>query len=247
VLWAYTDETGIHDGATATTVGGVIGHMNSWITRSDQWTQRLARDGIGEFHATKCRGGHGEFHAWRPDFARMSRFYTDLAAIAEGGGFLPVSGSVPNKDWAKFDGPRIKTRFPTSYRFCFELCLYHIYKIAERMGEQVMVFYALTGRPTTDDLSARIANVYLNGESFSKVIKSIAPGKPKTVWPLQMADMAAFELYHLWHSKNLPVRPPLELLSRLEGGENGFFYNLKALRVLERDGPSGFLDEFPEQ
>ena len=105
-----------------------------------------------------------------------------------------------------------------------------------------MVFYSLTGHSETDDLSAKIAVEYINNDYFSKVLMSIAPAKPKTVWPLQMADMAAYELFHLWHSRRGPKRPALELLPLLEGGDNGFYYDLKALRVLEREGPSGFLE-----
>ena len=241
MLFAYLDESGISGSPTATIVGGLIGRLPDWEKLVGLWKSRLKADGINCFHATKCRGGHGEYHSWRPDFGRMKRHYTDLANIAGSMNFRPVSGSVLFKDWARLDDPALKSRFTSPYAFCFELCLFHIQKVATELGEQAMVIYA-----ENDQYAARAAEVaaaHVQSQIYCDRIISCAPARPERAPPLQAADMAAYEMYHLFHSKNRSQRPDLELMPLLESPfqSNGYFYDFEALKVLSAQKPSRFL------
>ena len=64
VLFAYLDESGTQQGATATVLGGLVGRVSDWTDISQRWRERLDIDGAQTFHATKLLGGHGEFHSW---------------------------------------------------------------------------------------------------------------------------------------------------------------------------------------
>jgi hypothetical protein len=240
-LCAYIDETGISGSPTATIVGGLIGRCDEWLKMEEPWRQRVADDGISCFHATKCRGGHGEYHPWRPDWARMERHYTELAHIAGRASLRPVSGSVLFADWMRLNDPTLKSRFLSPYGFCFELCLFHAQAIARELNETVMVIYALNEEYR--ERAAEVADAYVRNQHFFPLIKSCAPGRPAEVTPLQAADMAAYEMFHLFHSQNAPKRPKIELMPLLSNPEtcNGFFYDYEALQVLTAKGPLGLI------
>jgi hypothetical protein len=238
-LYAYVDETGISGSPTATIVGGLIGPADEWLKIEEPWRARVAGDGISCFHATKCRGGHDEYHPWRPDWARMDRHYTDLANIAGKAALRPVSGSVLFADWERLDAPNLKSRFLSPYGFCFEICLFHAQEIARERNEDLLVIYALNEQ--YKDRAAEVAAIYVKNQEHFPLIKSCAPGRPQEVTPLQAADMAAYEMFHLFHSQNAQKRPKIELMPQLRNPEapNGFFYDYEALKVLAAEGPLG--------
>lgn len=242
VLYAYLDETGISgaDADKATIVGGLVGLEDEWVNLEGPWSARVKDDNISGFHASKCRGGHGEYHSWRPDWARMERHYTDLAVIAGGFDLRPVSGSVLLADWERLDDPALKQRYPSAYAFCFEVCLAFIQSVARDLNETAVVIYSIN-----DQYVARaneVAQAHINSLGRSERIVSCVPARPEEVTPLQTADMAAYEMYHLFHSPKSPDRPELELMQHIGCSEkcSGFFYDYEALLGLSRRGPSGF-------
>lgn len=241
VLFAYLDETGTNGTPTATIVGGVVGLLPQIVQAEGRWRARVQQDGIKAFHATKCRGGHGEYHAWRPDWDRMKRHYSDLATIAGKYELRPVSGSVLFADWNALEDSAIKQRFPSTYAFCFELCLFHIQRVAKELGETAMVFYAVSQQYA--DRAAEVARAYTANKQWFDRIVSCAPAASNDIVPLQIADMAAYEMYHLFHSQGTAKRPDLELMPLLGDPmkPNGFFYDAEALRMLSAAGPLGMV------
>ena len=241
VLFAYLDESGISGSPTATVVGGLIGRLPDWAQLAGLWNHQLVADGISCFHATKCRGGHDEYHSWRPDWERMARHYVNLATIAGDLHFRPVSGSVIFADWARLDDPVLKARFTSPYAFCFELCLFHIQAVAEELGEKAVVVYAINRQYAAR--AAEVAAAHVQSEAYCDRIISCVPARPEDAPPLQAADMAAYEMYHLFHSKNRTKRPKLELMPRLENADlaNGYFYDFESLQILSAQKPSRFL------
>lgn len=171
----------------------------------------------------------------------MKAHYSDLAAIAGRSSLRPVSGSVLFADWDRLADPALKQRFLSPYGFCFELCLFHIQAVARELNEKALVVYAINEQ--YEARAAEVAHAYAkNMEHFDR-INSCAPGRPETFVELQAADMAAYEMYHLFHSQNSPKRPQIELMPRLENPEvpNGFFYDYEALKELAAKGPLGLI------
>lgn len=244
VLYAYVDETGFSGATTATIVGGLIGTLDHWLPLETRWRARLAEDGISEFHATKCRGGHGEYHAWRPDWSRMEQHYSNLAAIATDYKLRPISGTVLSAAWkrASSENEWLVNRFVSAYGFCFEICLMHIQIIATEFDDQAYVVYALN--PQYADRAETVGRVYERNIKYFDRITSCAPARPVEVIPLQAADMAAYEMYHLFHSQKNPKRPKLELMPLLgcSGQPNGYYYNYDGLQTLVRKGAPSLID-----
>ena len=241
MLWAYLDETGISGSGTATIVGGLIGKMEDWTRLEPRWRRRVTQDGVSMFHATKCRGGHDEYHAWRPDWERMKRHYADLAKIAADYPLRPVCGAVLTSDWERFEDPRLKARFESPYVFCFELCLFHIQTIAKSQRDSVYVVYSANEQYA--GRAGELATAYVIDRWYFPNILSCKPALSKRVAALQAADMAAFEMYHLFHSKNSAKRPELNLMNHLDSGDlsNGFYYNYEGLKMLADRGPMDFI------
>jgi hypothetical protein len=237
VLYAYVDETGLSGRDRAALVGGAIATEEAWRGLEPRWWNRVHQDGISEFHATKCRGGHGEYHAWRPDWNRMSRHYTALADIAADYGLRPTSGTLLLDDWERWEAPELKARLRSPYAFCFELCLFHIHQTALRSNERAVVVYSINQEH--QEAAEALAVAYARNMDKVPRIVSCAPGKPKEIAGLQVADMMAYEMYHWWHSQNKPNRPPLELLPRTKrplDNSTGVYYDLEGLRTLAAEG-----------
>jgi hypothetical protein len=148
---------------------------------------------------------------------------------------------VIHADWQALDDPAIKQRFPSAYAFCFELCLFHIQRVARELQDEALVVYAINDQYA--ERAGEVARAYAaNRQSFDR-LRSVAPASQCGQPGLQIADMVAYEMYHLWHSAEATKRPEIELMPRLEAADqpNGFYYDADALKVLSATGSLGMI------
>jgi hypothetical protein len=69
MLWAYVDESGLHDEAngnryTHLGVGGAIAELQDWERLGRSWKQALDDERLCEFHMVHFEHSTGEFSEW---------------------------------------------------------------------------------------------------------------------------------------------------------------------------------------
>jgi Protein of unknown function (DUF3800) len=190
MLQAYFDETGIHAGSLVTFVAGFIGSADQWAVVNAQWAEEM---GDEVFHYKNMRM-QGE---------RLDR----LAAILALSGLNVVSaGFTGNWDMAIEHHPDWKTRFPSCYHFVFEMCVEQMDRWTDRVwnGEPIAIVFS-----RQNEYASRAEEIWRTHQAngFWKKLATFNYGDPKTVLPLQAADMIAYETFQckridtdeVWH------------------------------------------------
>lgn len=237
MLFAYIDETGLNPNAKAVTVAGLVAPLDQWISITAKWAARMKSTRISTFHAQPCRGGHEDFKLI-PKSIR-EQLYTDLAEILAEHQPQPVSGSVKKTAWKFADrDKRFSDRYPTAYSFCFDLCLSAIDHIAEELGQEVTIVYAIHQQYL--DRAKLVSKSYESSRRYLKWITKCTPNIPSKVIPLQAADMLAYEIYH--HNQQATNQPRFDLLGRLEYPSVIYQYDARQIKKLIASGPIGMVD-----
>ncbi|NML45936.1 DUF3800 domain-containing protein [Ramlibacter sp. G-1-2-2] len=192
MLVAYFDESGTHgQEARVTTVAGLVGDSLTWARLEYGWKKRLARDGITCFHAVQCEVGDGEF-------SRMSRdarkaLSLDLAKLVVKESLVAVSAAVYRDDWDYAASHVMKAYYPSKYHFCLAMAVLQAHQVSERYGGGNHVAFVFARQDQYQDYAASIHQVFQQGKWTG--VGSLSFAKPRCVFPLQAADLYAYENY----------------------------------------------------
>ena len=122
-LWAYGDESGIHQGAKYCLIFGQIASDLQWKLFNGLWTAVLDRHGVEEFHSTdffqpgRLQSSGNPYHGWPK--ARRLLFLSELLDVAEACTLLPIGGAVDTQAFSNltqeqrvyFTGGHLDTSF----------------------------------------------------------------------------------------------------------------------------------------
>lgn len=224
---AYFDESGTHDGAPFTCVGGLLAKQSSWISISNQWELVLKKFGVNACHATDLNNFRGEFKNW--DKKQSNSFVSKLFKIIENESGLRTIGCSIERQL--FD--RFKAQYPdvplTPYSLCVDWAMiYTAGGIAMRKKHMPPIDIVFE-RGQKNNTPAFKHNQYLTGnERFRKdfKIKSITWMDKADVIPFQLADMFVYELYKLSKARTLGrrVEPRFPLVQFQEHAESYGLY-----------------------
>ncbi len=210
MLWAYMDETGIHDKGSGRykhlVVGGAIAEYTDWQTLESHWRAALSDEQISEFHMSHFEAYDHEFKDWTE--ARPNAFLNRLLDIIHKSHIRAcfAAGTLaPNKQTGR-------TWFPVIYKKCVQRMIHDLLWYADEEREIRAVF------AKHHEIDHRALAYYY--KAISKGLTHdicIATDSPKTCVALQVADFVVYEAARWLNDPNHPVIPSRFPLRNLYG------------------------------
>lgn len=216
MLWGYFDEAGEHDqGAghlTRLAIGGFLAPCEEFQAAIEPWQKALDDEGVKVFHMADFEANKREFSGWENDRPKRERLLNNLLAVLDNARFALVGVSWPAAQSKK----RVLRR---TYETCFA-------QVVNGAASKAFLDY---GSPHTNlvfaehpEFSAvRIAELYEQAKGVADFFKSCTISSPPHCVPLQMADLAAYEVAHA-HNRNQKHRYPwIRLIRKYDGSSPG--------------------------
>lgn len=227
VLEAYFDESGSHDGSRVFCLAGLVARLGQWEWFTDAWGRMLSKNGITEFHSADLESRRGIYDGIGKD--QQQRIFQDAVNVIGGWARTAIAGlvviddyeeAIPN--WAK------KTAaFGDKYNFCFQMCLNLVFRWIEQrdppMQEGDRIAFIFDQRERGQEITSTSYSQIKKFRDPQDRMGSLTFDSRKRVFPLQAADLVAYEAYK--HLDNLalksgrPPRIPIKLL----GGESRLY------------------------
>jgi hypothetical protein len=199
MLSAYFDESGVHDPQTGKltrlTVAGALSTLDNWQRISTEWKRALKENGINAFHMAAFEANRGEFKDWS-----KSRHQILLSCL------LDIITSVP----ISVVGASLPVdAFKATYPKCVAEVIKQSYIARLQFQDDVM---SLVFAITPEFSALRIKNYCDAIRVAIPNLKICSGGDPAQSYPLQVADLLAYEISHA--GRNAKERFPLRRLRR---------------------------------
>lgn len=235
------DESGVHEAAEVTCIAGLIGTALEWTRLERPWQEHLNRAGVSCFHATECaypKKKKGEYYGLSEPI--RTTLVNNCANEISQRNLRIIVGAVMRKDWDLPQFEKIRDRFKSPYHFCFESVLQYIelWSREHADGQPVALEFA-----DHDEYRSRAADLYAlyRGSPAYDCIGHFGWGKPKSLIPLQAADLVCYESYQcLWEYERpgYKPRPPLTKILPQYVEASGFYdkeHLQKLLRLMNEN------------
>ena len=190
VLKIYMDESGVHDGSPAVTVGAWFGVPSVWksFTRHLNHQKRP----IKVFHAVDCQNLRGEFEGW--DETRRDTYVANLLPVIAQ---HEIAGLLIGIDMKCFEQamaavPEMRDMFGTPYDACFQWNIQTFVDFNNKRGGigRLAFFHETNDYEASAKRSFEF--VKINPKNTSEKMSLTFAGKDDFV-PLQAADVLAYE------------------------------------------------------
>jgi len=209
MLWAYVDESGRHDKTngnryTHLGVGGALAELGDWKRLSRSWRRSLDDEGLCQFHMVDFEHGKGEFKGWSQE--RRYEFLNRLLTIIMDNRIVACVGVAINAPQAQ----KGRLWFPPIYKSCVKGLAIRIIREVDRMSKRrrrVHIVFAQHQEIRLGDLA-----VYFDAVNRAAPYRvTVSTGNPRTVIPLQVADLVIYETLRASNTAS-PTRYPLRYL-----------------------------------
>jgi hypothetical protein len=184
MLWAYVDDSNIHDRATGKAVtvghGGGVAPLENWKSLEDQWKSVLASEGVSVFHMTDFESSNGEFRGW--DIDRHQRFLKNLLDVIRQNVTCFVAYSVP------------RTPGKTFKQTCTVSLGRMLYYCGEQAKEHADGKISLVFAHHPEVKTGRITSFLDRARRAFPEVASYTGSRPTDCCALQAADLLAYEL-----------------------------------------------------
>ena len=223
MLYAFFDESGIHEGAKILAVGGWVATQDEFETLASHWNTVLRRAGVKVFHFVDFNHSIREFEGWTPRW--KEEFLKDMFDVLGRRQLMGVSGAIVMDDFKQVIAGGSGTVLHEKhgpYWVCLQYC---VEAISKRVNDEVI--YVLDRQQEFD---SPLRESYL---TLKEVRADYAPKmrgitfEPKTKFPqLQAADLLVGEtaksLQNRLYDRSRPIRKSflalLEMREKLVGG-----------------------------
>lgn len=224
---AYFDESGTHGGSDAVVVAGFVSHADMWVDFSAHWQMALNDFGVDCFHMSDFANRVKPYEGWtEPE--RQQRLTRLLGIVAEHT-LASTAVVIPCKAFDSAFSDRAKAICGGPYGLAAIACFMYL---AETLREEKIdgwVNYVFeSGAHGSGQLATLFNANYRDPEQRERLRLLSLRFDDKRLFPLQAADMLAYELF-----KESP--------RRLGQGERPARYPLKALA--NRPRKWGYLSE----
>ena len=226
MLYAYLDESGIHEASPIVMIGGFVAPLSLWANLEPEWNECLSNLGLTYFHASDCESRRKPYeHLDRPVRAAL---FAGLAEII--GKYKPmgVSVAVTRQFWnmakTQWAGQRSVGQpdphegyFRDPYHLCFEFCMQQLsnWSKAEADGEPIALVFAK--QKEYESNARQLFELYHSSARWSSSFVTIAFSEPRQVVALQAADLIVYEKTKREvlrvSDPDPPIRPALEIMS----------------------------------
>lgn len=216
MLWGYFDEAGEHHSATGNltrlAIGGFLAPFEEFQAAIEPWQKALDNEGVSVFHMTDFEANKGEFMGWEKDKPKRERLLNNLLSVLDKARVALIGVSWP----AAQSRRKVLRR---TYETCF----------AQVVGAAASKAFLDYNAPHTNlvfaehpEFSAvRIAELYQQAKGVADFFRSCTISSPQHCVPLQMADLAAYEVVHA-HNRNQKHRYPwIRLIRKYDGSFPG--------------------------
>lgn len=217
VLYAYLDESGIHDESPVILIGGFVAKQPLWAALEPDWQQRLENQGLTYFHAADCEAGRGVFSDL--DRPRRDALFVGLAEVIAQHKPVAIGCALKREHWKAVD-PSWRKYFPDPYHMCFEFCMQQLanWTNAENDGEPIALMFAK--HDSYESAARQVYAFYEGDKKWAKSFVSLAFGEPKKIVALQTADLIVYEKTKREVSRqanpDLPYRRALDIMGEAD-------------------------------
>ena len=184
------DESGIHAGSLAVTVGAYVGRPSVWQDFTKAWKRR--KRPISIFHAADCANLRGEFKGWTPE--DRDRYVAKLFPVIPQHRLagVVIGIHVPAFEEAMAAVPEVRSIFRTPYDGCFQWCVQRIvdYHNAAHATQRLVFFHEINDFQAECKRTFGELNRAPKNTSHSMTLSFV--GKSDHI-PLQAADVLAYE------------------------------------------------------
>lgn len=214
MLFAYFDESFAEGDPGHAVIAGFVGLPEAWGQVQSAWNAELERVGIQWFHYVECNGLRGQYKGWGRE--KRDAHLAVLSSIIADNDVIPVSAGFSG-DWKKVISdfpPPMASRFPHAYNLCFELLMPDL---IEQINHRWPSDRSVLIMADQQQFAARVVEIYstfkFNG--WWPEIFHLGFSDPRSVVPLQAADMMAFEVRrYLWNKDSSEFPLMARLLGR---------------------------------
>lgn len=228
-LTAYFDETGHADDPQLSFVGmaGFVAPHAAWMNFEEQWKDALRNAHLSEpFHMKDFAHSVGQFESWKGKEEDRKLLLSRLVEIIRGTGATPIGAAVSLRDFETLT-PVQRLGFRGPYYICFQTCTRGaaIEAVFEDQAERVTMVYAFNGEYGTnrdggaEKLWQAIRKYVTLGCNLRDRMGSYKSSTPSDSYPLQAADLFAYELCHEFENRikrpNDRMRWPLRQIMRM--------------------------------
>jgi hypothetical protein len=256
VLKAYFDDSGSHDQAKITSMGGFIGDVDMWEQFDDHWKPLLVAPDqapLSEFKMYDCVHGFNEFSAPLWGFADRLRLAGKMVDVIVDTETLAIGSSVIR---AHFDpllaSDWFRHKVPRSYYLCFEYCIQAAVNWTRRynvaFGRDERVALVFDEQTEFAPLAHELYDEYKKSDKYGDRLISISFVSSKDLCPLQAADLLAYGTYDLSMRRyypemtrsDFPVGPVFDRMMNEGVAKAGGIYDEESLhrlvlRMIEAD------------
>jgi hypothetical protein len=243
VLNAYVDESGTHEGAPITLMGGLVADADTWAKFDADWLEILDYIRVPYFHASQLAAVKGIYKELAIDEVQRNYLWNRLPEVIEKHKPLAFLAGVFIKDYKSVGLFYDTAAFTSPYHFCFHNCLQHVvaWSKKNRNGEPVNFVLSEQNEYKKESLRAFYED-YKTKSLYSQQLGALSFASMVTTRPLQGADMLLYDAYVLLTQKaNAPGKRFIsEMVQRGALTSIGALYDLAALQRLIA-GDEGFI------
>jgi hypothetical protein len=191
VLKAFFDDSGTHDSADVSVMGGLIAHEDEWAVLETEWARALGELKLRKMQMSSCERGWKQFKEWNRD--ERERAIARFGAIIEKMNARMLMAAVSRDCWnAVAPHTRLGEAFAEPIDFCFNACMRHALESKRRSAKaRELVVVTFDCREESVDHWRSLARSY--ERRYPDRVASFAFSSMEKVLSLQAADMIAYE------------------------------------------------------
>lgn len=224
MLQAYFDESGHSSDSQFVCMGGCLAPVETWDQFEKDWGQVLLDYDLTWFHMTDFESYQGEFKGWSK--GKHEQLLGRLMAIMDHHIQLYVGTSENVGEYDRQPQPRDDPYFQ-----CLLVCLDSVASYVAQLPEEEKVQVIFADHP---EFGRRVRRLYPEVREVKGMYSRLAGDsyfKAKDVYPLQAADIVAFEVRkerkRQAHGSTQPMRWPRKQLKGKAWYDHGYFQHPK--------------------
>ena len=232
VLKVYMDESGIHDGSPALTVGAYVAMPRVWREWTKVWNRR--KRPIEVFHSNDCANLWGEFKGWKPP-ERDAFVAQLLPTIAEHPLAAFVAGIKMNdfRDVCE-EYPRMGEALGTPYVACFQWVVTSILQWLDTIPDSQRLAFFHENNDYIGETTSCFGLCRELGDKGNRKM-SLTFGAKEDYVALQAADVLAYEGNKRIRNPDTPDRRAWRAINPNGDRRELKYFDRKALLALAKD------------
>jgi hypothetical protein len=199
MLTAYFDDSGTHDPSQIVIIGGLFGTEAQWATLEDAWGKLLAvplegqKPTINRFHMTNCYNSTEEFAGWSR--TETDYFCRQLQDIIIASGVAGYAIGCLKSAWDELVTGDARVCLGDAEGFCVRSCFVEAVDWARQHSTEPDISFVFDDRPRRKSENRILFDAFQRSELSPPSLVGISFITSHKIFPLQAADMVAWEFY----------------------------------------------------